>query len=271
MSSDKLAQKITTISESKGYHQIDIALVLGSGLAGFIDEIENPCVIPYAQLEGFPGTGVEGHNPNLVIGTIENTTVAVLGGRSHYYEHGDAAIMRLPLETMKAMGINNLLLTNSAGTAHNGLTTGDLMLINDHLNLSGANPLIGEKTNNRFVNMSHAYQAKLQQLMRDSAQSINFPLKEGVYAWFSGPNFETPAEVSMAHKLGADALGMSTVPEVILANFLKMNVVAISNITNPGAGLSEIEISHQQTQDAAAESAENFAKLLKTFLKNFKA
>lgn len=267
MTAIELAQKINQIRGQE--NPIQLAMVLGSGLAGFIDEIENPCVIPYQELPGFPGTGVEGHSPNLVIGELEGIEVAVLGGRSHYYEHGDAAIMRLPLETLKALGIENLLLTNSAGTAHNDLTTGDLMLITDHINLSGANPLIGEATNDRFVNMSKAYDESLQNMMRTAASSLQFKMQEGIYAWFSGPNFETPAEVRMAHTLGADALGMSTVPEVILANFLNMKVVAISNITNPGAGLSEIVISHQQTQDAAAASAENFSRLLKAFLKQY--
>lgn len=266
MTATSLAQQIHARCDSLDSDKIDIALILGSGLAGFIDTIENAVVIPYSELNGFPHAGVEGHEPNLVIGQIGGLNVAVLGGRAHYYEQGDAAAMRLPLETLKALGTQTLVLTNSAGSAHNGISAGDFMLINDHLNLTGANPLIGESSNQRFVDMSCAYDAELQSLMKKAANKSKISLQQGVYAWLSGPSFETPAEVRMAHILGADAVGMSTVPEVILARFLGMKVIALSNITNAGAGLSDIELSHQHTQNSAASSADDFKQLITNFL-----
>ena len=267
MTATTLAQAIKTRCDWLDSTGLDIALILGSGLAGFIDNIDHAIVIPYSELEGFPHAGVEGHQPDLVIGQLEGVNVAVLGGRAHYYEQGDAAAMRLPLETLKALGTQTLLLTNSAGTAHNGISAGDFMLINDHLNLTGANPLIGESSNNRFVDMSCAYDIELQSLMKKAAKESKITLQQGVYAWLSGPSFETPAEVRMAHILGADAVGMSTVPEVILARFLGMKVIALSNITNAGAGLSDIELSHEHTQNSAASSADDFKRLITHFLK----
>ncbi len=262
-----LAQTIKSRCELLENKNIDMALILGSGLAGLMDHVDNAVIIPYSELDGFPHAGVEGHQPDLVIGQLAGLTVAVLGGRAHYYEQGDAAAMRLPLETLKALGTRTLLLTNSAGTAHHGISAGDFMLINDHLNLTGANPLIGESSNNRFVDMSCAYDVELQSLMKKAADKGKIPLQQGVYAWLAGPSFETPAEVRMAHILGADAVGMSTVPEVILARFLGMKVVALSNITNAGAGLSDIELSHEHTRKSAAGSAENFKQLITHFLK----
>ncbi|MCF6225395.1 MAG: purine-nucleoside phosphorylase [Xanthomonadales bacterium] len=270
MSAKQLADQLAgQIRQRSGDQAVDIGLILGSGLAGFVAAVEDPVKIPYAELAGFPATGVEGHNPELIIGTIEGVRVAVLGGRSHYYENGQADAMRLPLETLKALGANTLLATNSAGSAHLGISPGQFMLINDHLNLAGANPLQGESSNQRFVDMTNAYDPDLRAAVKRGAESEGIDLQEGVYAWFSGPSFETPAEVRMAHILGADAVGMSTAAEVILARFLGMKAVAISNITNAGAGLSEISLSHSQTQQAAATSAIQFETLLRAFLRQF--
>jgi len=266
MTAQALAKQIQQHSSDQ---PVDIGLILGSGLAGFVAAVEDATVIPYSELHGFPAPGVEGHNPNLVIGNIEGVRVAVLGGRSHYYEHGQADAMRLPLETLQALGAGTLLATNSAGSAHTGIHPGNFMLISDHINLSAANPLVGEATNRRFVDMADAYDPELRAAVQRAAKEEGINLQEGVYAWFSGPSFESPAEVRMAHILGADAVGMSTVAEVILARFLGMKAVAISNITNAGAGLSNISLSHEQTQHAAAESAVKFEVLLRAFLRQF--
>lgn len=266
MSAEQLANQIR---QRSGEQAVDIGLILGSGLTGFVAAVKEPINIPYSELPGFPETGVEGHKPELIIGTIEGVRVAVLGGRSHYYEHGKADAMRLPLETLKALGANTLLATNSAGSAHLGISPGKFMLISDHLNLSGANPLQGESSNQRFVDMANAYDPDLRAAVKRGAKSEGIDLQEGVYAWFSGPSFESPAEVRMAHILGADAVGMSTVAEVILARFLGMKAVAISNITNAGAGLSDMSLSHAHTQQAAATSAIKFETLLRAFLRQF--
>ena len=266
MNAEELAH---LIRERSSRESIQIGMILGSGLAGFIDAVEDASVISYADLEGFPKPGVNGHNPSLIIGIIEGVQVAVLGGRCHYYENGKADAMRLPLETLKALGASALLATNSAGTAHAGMDPSGFMLIKDHINLSGANPLVGERGNQRFVDMVNAYDPGLSAAVKRGAKEAGIHLQEGIYAMFSGPSFESPAEVRMAHILGADAVGMSTVPEVILARYLGMKAVAISNISNPGAGLSETHLSHEHTQSAAAKSAASFEALLKAFLRQF--
>ncbi len=255
------------INERTGGHKVSMGLILGSGLSGLVDAVQNPISIPFADLEGFPQVGVSGHNPNLVIGTIEGVDIAVFGGRAHYYEHGQADIMRLPLETIKELGATSVFVANSAGSLRKDIAPGDLMLITDHINLSGANPLIGEADEKRFVDMVDAYDRELRQALLNGANARNIKLSQGVYAWFSGPNFETPAEVRMAARLGADAVGMSTVPEVILARFLGLKAVGVSNITNMGAGLSEGGLSHEQTKQVAGEGAEKFEALLCSFLR----
>ncbi|HHL43603.1 MAG TPA: purine-nucleoside phosphorylase [Hellea balneolensis] len=266
MSAEHLAAHIR---KKIGDRPIDMGLVLGSGLSGFVEAVEDAVIIPYAQLPGFPGAGVSGHNPNLVIGRVEGVSVAVFGGRAHYYEHGEADIMRLPMETLKALGAHAVLLTNSAGSLRDDIPPGAQMLITDHLNLSGTNPLIGEQGDARFVDMGEAYDLQLCQMVRMGAEAIGAPIKQGVYAWFSGPSFETPAEVKMAGVLGADAVGMSTVPEVILARFLGLKCVGISNITNMGAGLSQTAITHEQTKAVAGAAAQGFEALLRAFLREY--
>jgi purine-nucleoside phosphorylase len=267
MNAQQLAKMI---NERTGNKPVRIGLILGSGLSGFVDAVQDATHIPYSELEGFPHAGVSGHNPNLVIGTVEGVPVAVLGGRAHYYEHGQADAMRVPLETLKALGANMVLLTNSAGSLRDEMGPGSLMLITDHLNLSGTNPLIGEVGDDRFVDMADAYNPGLSEAVIKGAAEVGVPLHKGVYAWFSGPSFETAAEVRMAGIVGADAVGMSTVPEVILARFLGLEAVGISNITNMGAGLSETAITHKQTKEVAGAGAKNFEAVLTAFLRQIK-
>ena len=183
-------------------------------------------------------------------------------GRTHYYEHGRANAMRVPLETMKALGVEIMVITNSAGSLRAEVGPGSAMLIVDHINLAGANPLVGEKTDRRFVGMTQAYDRELADRARQVAGKVQLAFAEGVYAWFSGPSFETPAEIRAARVLGADAVGMSTVPEVILSRFLGMRVLAFSIITNLAAGMSGAELSHEETKEVAPEGGRRLAGLL---------
>lgn len=264
MSAQKLAN---IINDKTGGKPVDIGLVLGSGLSGLVETVTDATIIPYSDLKGFPKAGVSGHNPNLVIGNIEGVNVAVFGGRAHYYEHGQADAMRVPLETLKALGASKVCFTNSAGSLHMDMPPGSQMLITDHINLSGTNPLIGQAGDERFVNMVGAYDPELCELAKLGAKKIDQKLFEGVYSWYSGPSFETPAEIRMAQTLGIDAVGMSTVPEVILARYLGLKVIGFSNITNLGAGMAAHGPSHGETKDEAAKASASFEAIIRSFLR----
>lgn len=246
-----------------------IGLVLGSGLGHLAEEVEG-VAIPYSELPGFPHAGVSGHNPKLVIGDLEGVRVAVFGGRVHYYEHGNPAEMRLPLEILRELGCERLLLTNAAGSLRPDIPPGGLMLLNDHIAFAGANPLIGEPSDARFVPMTEAHDAQMRAGLRAAAQAVGEALPEGVYCWFSGPSFETPAEIRAARILGADAVGMSTVPEVILARFLGLRVAAVSVVTNMGAGMADEQISHEQTKAMAPLGAARLERILRRYLQDFR-
>ena len=239
-----------------------VGLVLGSGLSGVAAELSDAVTIAYAELGGFPEPGVSGHGGSLVIGSWSGVPVAVLTGRSHYYEHGRADVMRAPLETLAALGVATIVLTNSAGSLRPDVPPGSVMAITDHINFTGRNPLIGEKSDRRFVGMTQAYNAGLLELARKSALDEGLNLAEGVYLWFSGPSFETPAEIRAARILGADAVGMSTVPEVILARFMGLRVLAFSVITNYAAGMTGAELSHEETKEMAPQGGRTLVRLL---------
>ncbi len=258
-------QVANAIRRKVGAAPVDIGLILGSGLASFADGFEG-IKVDYSELEGFPHAGVSGHNPALFVGQIGSKRVAVFGGRSHYYEHGRADVMRHPLEVLAELGADTLIATNAAGSVRPGLTPGNVMLIHDHINFSGTNPLIGEPTDRRFVPLTHAYDPGVRAKLSAAATATGIEMPEGVYAWFSGPSFETPAEIRAIQILGADAVGMSTVPEVILARFLDMKAGAISVITNMGAGMSDESISHEHTKATAPVGAEKLAQVLTRFL-----
>ncbi len=240
-----------------------VAVVLGSGLGELVDEVENAVRIPYSDLQGFPHSGVSGHAGAVVAGTFAGLPVLFLAGRAHYYEQGDAAAMRPALETLAALGITHLVLTNAAGSLHPDMPPGSVMLISDHINFPGLNPLIGEPTDRRFVGLTAAYDRDMCESLRLAAEAVQVELHHGVYMWFSGPSFETPAEIRMARTLGADAVGMSTVPEVILARFLGLQVAACSVITNLAAGLTQAELSHQETKDIAPQGGAKLAAILR--------
>lgn len=250
------------IHDHAGDAPIEVALVLGSGLSGVGDLLEERVEIKYQELVGFPTGGVSGHGKSLLIGNLSGKRIAILTGRAHYYEEGRADVMRPALETLREVGVKTLLLTNSAGSLEKDIPPGELMMISDHINYNGFNPLIGEPTDDRFVNMVDAYDPQLRKLATGIADDLWLTLKEGVYAWYSGPTFETPAEIKMIKGFGANAVGMSTVPEAILARFLGMRVWACSSITNMGAGLSDENISHQHTKEMALKGAKKLEQLL---------
>lgn len=251
-----------TIRKIAGDTPIAAALILGSGLSALGEELRDRIAIPFSELKGFPGGGVSGHGRDLLIGEMGGQRLAVLTGREHYYEHGNAAAMRPALETIAELGARTLLLTNSAGSLNPEVGPGELMLIADHINYAGMNPLIGESTDRRFVNMVDAYDPELRRKSHEVANAFGIALKEGVYLWYSGPSFETPAEIRMAIRLGANAVGMSTVPEVIVARMLGLRVWACSSITNMGAGLSDEKISHEHTKTMAVQGAEKLRRLI---------
>lgn len=246
-----------------------LALVLGSGLGDVADAIEDPQRFSYADLPGFPASTVSSHSAELIIGRLGDASVAVLAGRAHYYEHGDASAMRAPLETVKALGCDAILLTNAAGSLREDLPPGSIMMIDDHINYSGLNPLIGDTGDARFVSMVDAYDPQLCDAMARAAEIEGVPLEAGVYMWFSGPSFETPAEIRMARRLGADAVGMSTVPDCILARRMGLRVAALSSITNYGAGMTGDALSHAETKREGAKIADRLTRLIRRFAQEF--
>jgi purine-nucleoside phosphorylase len=256
-------QASAQIREALGGRAPATALVLGSGLGGLVEEVEDAVRIPYADLPGFPASGVTGHAGQLVTGELSGKPVVMLAGRAHYYEHGDAAAMRPALEALAGIGIERLILTNAAGSLEPRMGPGSVMLITDHINFSGANPLIGEPTDRRFVGLTEAYDGRMRAALEKAAQATGTELHKGVYMWFSGPSFETPAEINMARVMGANAVGMSTVPEVILARFLGLRVAACSVITNLAAGMSGAELSHEETKEMAPLGGQRLAAILK--------
>lgn len=261
-----MKQAIDRLVERLDGRAPQIALVLGSGLGSLAGEVENAVRVPYGELPGFPASGVTGHAGEVVAGRLAGTEVLVLSGRAHYYEHGNAAAMRPVLETLAGIGIDKLLLTNAAGSLRPEMPPGSVMLITDHINFSGTNPLFGEPTDRRFVGMTEAYDSELRGGLKRAAEATGTALHEGVYMWFSGPSFETPAEIRMAGVLGADAVGMSTVPEVILARFLGLRVAACSVITNLAAGMTGQELSHEETKEVAPQGGRRLAAILKAML-----
>ncbi len=257
----------TIIRNRAGTDPITRCLILGSGLGDLARAVEG-ISLPYANLPGFPKASVSGHDPHLHIGWLEGQRIAVLGAREHYYEHGNPAAMRPALEALRDLGAEQLILTNAAGSLRPDMPPGDLMLLSDHINYNGLNPLIGEPTDRRFVPMTDAHSPLLRRKLRAAAEAESVLLHEGVYCWYSGPSFETPAEIRMLRLLGSDAVGMSTVPEVILARFLGLEVAAISTITNMAAGLSDEAISHEHTRAMAPLGAAKLERILRRFLRN---
>jgi len=253
---------INTIRQRAGQLQPRIAVVLGSGWGSLTEHILDAIQIPYAELAGFPQPTVAGHGGTLWLGRIGQQPVAVMSGRKHGYESGAVDGMALPLQVLKDIGCHTLVQTNAAGSVRPDMPPQSLMLVTDHLNLPQRSPLVGVTGNDRFVSMVNAYDSELKDLAAVIAKGQGATLFEGVYAWFLGPQFETPAEIRMAQRLGADAVGMSTVPETILARHLGMRVLALSFITNLGAGMSAENLSHAHTLSQAQEGSARASRLL---------
>jgi purine-nucleoside phosphorylase len=247
-----------------------LAIVLGSGLGAFADEARDAVAISYLDIPDFPVPSVEGHAGRLVVGTIEGQRLALFQGRGHYYERGDANAMRNAIDAFRKLGGETLLLTNAAGGLNQDWRPPALVAITDHINFSGTNPLIGHVGPDRFVPLTKAYDAALIAALHAAAGSADVELNEGVYMWFSGPSFETPAEIRAARILGADLVGMSTVPEVILARRAGLRCAAVSVVTNYAAGLAGGDPSHEETQAVAHEAADRFKRLLRGFIRSYR-
>ncbi len=246
------------------------AIILGSGLGDLADEIKDSVKIPYADVPHFPVSTVEGHAGQLVIGELEGKTVLAMQGRFHYYEGYPMMDVTYAIRVMKQIGIENLIVTNAAGAVDKSFIPGDLMLISDHINLSGSNPLIGKNHDNfgvRFPDMSNAYSEPLRALAREVAKEEEIDLKEGVYAFMSGPTYETPAEVRMIRLLGGNAVGMSTAPEVIVAVHSGIEVVGISCMTNMAAGILDQPLNHKEVVETSGRVKVKFTTLIKSLLK----
>jgi|SRR5690625_1211848 len=245
---------------------LEIGLILGSGLSVLGDEISEPTFIPYERIPHFPKATVAGHKGQLVLGLLNGRKVLAMQGRFHYYEGYSLAEVTFPIRIMKALGINRLIVTNAAGGINRTFSPGDLMIITDHINLTGTNPLIGQNNidlGERFPDMTKAYDEQLIQHALQSAKQLNIPLQKGVYVGNSGPTYETPAEINMLEIIGGDAVGMSTVPEVIVARHAEMRVLGISCISNMAAGILDEQLSHEQVIETTQLVQTNFTRLVK--------
>ena len=243
-----------------------IGMILGSGLGVMADEVENPVVIPYAAIPHFPLSTVEGHSGELVIGLLGGKQVVMMKGRFHFYEGYSASLIAFPIRVLRGLGVEKLIVTNAAGGVNKSFVPGDLMLITDHINLAGTNPLIGrndERLGPRFPDMSNAYNSEMMDLAEKAAGNQSLTLQRGVYAWFTGPNYETPAEIRMSRILGADAIGMSTVPEVLVAVHSGIQVLGISCITNMAAGILDQPLSHTEVMETAKKVETRFKQLIR--------
>ncbi len=246
-----------------------IGLILGSGLGVLAEEIEEAVRIPYEEIPGFPVSTVEGHAGRLVYGRLEGATVVAMQGRFHYYEGYSLREVTFPVRVMKALGVRQLIVTNAAGGVNEQFRPGDLMIISDHINLLGTNPLIGPndpELGPRFPDMTEAYSRRLRQLAKETAARLGVRVHEGVYVANTGPSYETPAEIRMIRTLGGDAVGMSTVPEVIVARHGGMEVLGISCISNMAAGMSDAPLHHDEVVETAERVKTDFLRFVKAIV-----
>jgi len=278
------AEETAEFIKSKYNKEIKIAVVLGSGLGAFADEIENAVKVPYEEIPNFERSTVEGHAGRLILGEVEGFSVAVQQGRFHYYEGYDISQVVFPIRCFGLLGVKSLILTNAAGSVNTDFKQGSLMLIRDHINLMGVNPLRGkndERFGVRFPDMTEVYSLEYQEIAIAEAkkmaqekaarreietgkkQTINYLLRRGVYCALSGPNYETPAEIRLLRLLGTDAVGMSTVPEAITARHAGMKVIGISCITNMAAGIRDDVIHHEEVMEMGEKVANTFKELLR--------
>jgi len=264
-------EQATDYIQTKYSDKPTIGLILGSGLGAIADNIEDATKISYSDIPHFPVSTVKGHAGQLVIGKLENKTVIAMQGRFHYYEGYDMESVTFPVRVMKQLGVKKLIVTNAAGAVNKNFNPGDLMIISDHLNLQGTNPLIGknvEEQGTRFPDMSTAYDPDLISLAHNAGKKLNIKLREGVYACMTGPSFETPAEIRMLRILGADAVGMSTAPEVIVANHARIKCLGISCITNMATGVLDKPLNHKEVIETSTRIKNIFINIIMEIIQN---
>ncbi len=248
-----------------------VGIILGSGLGDIAEKIENKIAIPYNKIPNFSNSTVNGHKGQFIYGTLNNKTVICMQGRLHYYEGYKMSDITLPIRVMKLLGVKTLIVTNAAGGINLSFNVGDIMLIEDHINFMGMNPLIGSNITElgpRYCDMTYAYTPDLQKLAKKSAEKLSVDLKTGVYIACAGPSFETPAEIRAFRSLGADAVGMSTVPEVIVASHCGLEVLAFSLITNMAAGVKEQILTEQEVVETGKEKGQVLENLIFEVLNN---
>ena len=254
------------IINSRDVLSVDVAVVLGAGLGSVADQIEDPIVIPYSDLPGFP-EGLSEPDGVLVVANHDGVNIAYMRGRAEFHQTGDAAAMAVPLETLAMLGATNFILTSGVGSVRGDMHPGNLVLITDHINLGGINPLIGMSSDGGFISLTEAYDQKLFRRLKRATLHCGVQTHEGVMMWFSGPSFETPAEIKMARMLGADVVSTSMAPEVILARRLGVNVAAVGAVTHYGAGFQGGAPRHDQTIKQAQAAAIGMRRLLRAFPK----
>ena len=260
------AEHATRVIRSRVSVEPRIAVVLGSGLGSFADDFDEAVGIPYEEIPGFVRSTAQGHAGRLVVGKVDSVPVVAMQGRVHYYEGYALEEVTFPVRTFGLLGVKTLVLTNAAGGINVQLTQGALMVISDHLNLMGVNPLRGpndERFGPRFPDMSAVYSPELQELVVEEAKEIGVEVRRGIYGALSGPSYETPAEIHLLRGLGADAVGMSTVPEAIVARHMGLEVLGISCITNMAAGISDEPINHEEVMATGDRVRETFTELLR--------
>jgi len=260
------AEHAARIIRSRTTETPRVAIVLGSGLGGFADDFDEPVGIPYEEIPGFARSTAEGHAGRLVIGKIDQVPLIAMQGRVHFYEGYSLEQVTFPIRAFKLLGIKTLILTNAAGGVNVQLTQGALMVLSDHVNLMGDNPLRGPNDSRfgpRFPDLTSAYSPELQEIAVEEAKSLGLEIRRGIYAALAGPSYETPAEIHLLRGLGADAVGMSTVPEVIVARQMNMEVLGISCITNMAAGISDQPINHEEVMATGVRVRETFTQLLR--------
>ncbi|MGL5124046.1 MAG: purine-nucleoside phosphorylase [Fusobacteriaceae bacterium] len=265
---EKLNEAVKYIKSKTSYIP-EIGMILGSGLGSVANDIEEAIVIPYSDIPNFPISNVVGHAGNLVIGKLQGKIVFALQGRVHFYEGHSMLYITFPVRVMALLGIKKLLVTNACGGVNETYLPGTLMVIKDHINLMGTSPLIGKNYDEfgvRFPDMTYTYSKKYRALVLELGKELKTPIREGIYAGFTGPTYETPAEVKFARIIGADAVGMSTVPEAIVANHAGMEILGIGCITNMASGVLDQKLDHSEVIETAAMVHEDFVKLIKLVL-----
>jgi purine-nucleoside phosphorylase len=266
----KKIKETTDFIQAKTSFKPEIGIILGTGLGGLVKEIEIVHQIKYSEIPNFPLSTVEGHKGNLIFGILAGRNIVAMQGRFHFYEGYSMQEITLPVRVLKFLGIKYLFVSNASGGMNPAFEVGDLMIINDHINLFGTNPLIGKNYDElgpRFPDMSEAYNHQLIKTAVEAANKLNINIKQGVYAGVTGPTFETPSEYKYIRSIGADAVGMSTVPEIIVGKHMGLNCFAISVITDSGVPGQIVEITHQDVQEAASKAEPKLAAIIREMLK----